>query len=410
MPIYNVPNEVGLEEFMIATEAIPGTFAVPIRRMTQQFDAQPGVGELIVGQDVTGGYNRTARARRGTKDPSGSLGGRGDLTFQELAMFARYFIRGGVTGTSDAETIPGYTFDFSNLPNADDIQTFSALFGVPGLEWMATGVRFDEINISGDATNADNAWKISGTPFLKEAKRYHSFEGVATGGSTTTIVLTGAGWTSNQWQGAYVFQDFGSGVGETRMVASNTTDTLTLESPLATAAASGDKFSISTPFPTLSDPDYDTISMEGTKIFLDIHDPSSSTIGTTNVSERVASFNVTQKLNLANKRRAPGIISRKGRGNLDITGQITFEADRWDEYYQWIENDYLSIRIEKEGPLIDPDAGTRHLAQLNFERAAWNTRSPGTDNHNKMVTMAFRALRHTPDWNVKVKTNLATLA
>lgn len=409
MPVLNVPNEAGQEVFMIAPEVIPGVFVTPTRRMTQTFDASPGRGELIQGQDSTGRYNRTARARRGFADPSGTFASDGGLTFQELALYAPYFIRGGVTGTSDAAVVPGYTYNFSPNPTADDIKTFSALFGVEGLPWQATGVRFDEVNISGD-TSSDNNWKISGVPFLKEVKRADGgFEGVTTGATATKLTLTGAGWTVNQWQGAYVFVNYGTGIGEVRQVASNTATELTLADALSSAPGATTKFYIARTYPTIADPNYDIIAMEGTKLYLDVHNPSVSALGTTNVSERISKFNVNQKLNLANKRRLPGIIGRMGRGNLAVTGAITFEDDRWDEYAKWMKDELLSIRIEKEGPIIDPATSSRHLAQINIEKAVFNARTSETDNHNKMVTLTFVGLVNTPDWNLKVKTNLATL-
>lgn len=64
----------------------------------------------------------------------------------------------------------------------------------------------------------------------------------ATGGSTTTLVRTGAGWTANQWVGRYCFLQSGPGAGQMARIVSNTTDTLTLidavqGGPLGVAAA-----------------------------------------------------------------------------------------------------------------------------------------------------------------------------
>lgn len=407
----NIPNESGQEVFMIAPEVTPGVFVTPTRKMTQKFNATPGRGDLITGQDATGRYNRTAKARRGFKTPSGTFGGDGALTYQELALLSPYFIRGGVTGTSDGATVPGYTYNFSPNPTADDIQTLSALFGVEGQVWQATGVRFDEINITGDATGSDDNWKISGTPFMKEVKRSEGFEGaLSTVGTITVLTMSSAGWTVNAWVGAFVFVNYGSGVGEVRQVLSNTATALTLADPLSSAPASGTKFYISRLYPTIADPTYDVISMEGTKIYLDVYNSGSSSLGTTNVSDRVASFGVNQKLNLASKRRASGVIARLGRGDLVISGNLRFENDRWDEYAKWMKDELLSIRIEKEGPIIDTATSSRHLAQINIEKAIFNARTEDTDNHNKMVNLTFVALVNTPDWNLKIKTNLANLS
>lgn len=408
MAIRNVPNEAALKGLMIATESNPGQFITPTHRLTQEFTASPGRGAIIRSSDATGTYDRTARVRRGFATPSGNIGG-GALSFQELAILSQYAIKGGVVPTSDGNAIPGYTYDFVPSANADDIDTFSALFGVEGLPWEATGVRINEFNISGNAVGSDDQWTASGTLFLKDARRHEGFEGIATGGTATTIVMTGAAWTVDEHKGAYVFLEYGSGVGEVRQVLSNTADTLTLETAVSNIPAAGDPFYISAVFPTLADPQFDTITMEGTEIFLDVYDPSTSTIGTTNVSDRVLSFNVSQGLNLANKRRASGVIGRIGRGARDVSGTLQFEYDRWDEYAKWIADREISLRIQKAGPVIDAAAGSVRLAQINIERGVFDAWTEATDDNNMTVNLTFVALQEAPTWSVKVKTDLANL-
>lgn len=408
MPIRNVPNEVANKSFMLATEATPGVFVTPTKRMMTDFTATPGIGALKRSQDATGGYDRTNTIRRDFADPAGTFGG-GAATFQELAILSQYAIKGGVVGSSDANPNVATTYNFAPSFSADDIDTFSALFGVDGLPWQATGVRFSEFNIAGDATSADDQWTIGGTPFLKEAKRFEGFEGVATGGTTSTVVMTGAGWTVNGHQGAYVFLYYGTGAGEVRQVASNTADTLTLETAVGSAVTASTKFYISGLFPALAMPIYDIITMEGTKVYLDIYNASASTVGTTEISDRVLSFNVSQALNLSNKRRASGIIARKGRGAREITGTIRFEYDRWDEYAKWIGDSELSIRIEKTGPAINVSPNTNHRARIDIERAVFDTWTEDADNNNMTVSLTFLALQESPTWAVNVVTNIATL-
>ncbi len=407
MPIRYVPNEVANKGFMLATETTPGTYVTPTKRMMTAFSATPGIGALKRSQDATGGYDRTATIRRDFADPSGTIGG--GATYQELAILSQYAIKGGVTGTSDANPNVATTYTFAPTFNADDISTFSALFGVDGLPWEATGVRLGEFNISGDATSADDQWQLGGTPFLQDAKRYEGFEGVATGGTTGTVVMTGAGWTVNEHQGAYVFLDYGSGNGEVRQVASNTADTLTLETAASSAVVAGDVFYISGLFPSLALPNYDVITMEGTKIYLDVYNASASTLGTTEISDRMLSFNVSQTLNLSNKRRASGIIARKGRGAREVTGTLRFEYDRWDEYKKWIGDSELSIRIEKTGPAINASPLTNHRARIDIERAVFDTWTEDADNNNMTVSLAFVALQESPTWAVNVVTDIATL-
>lgn len=409
MAIFNVANEEALKSLMIATETTPGTFKVPTRRLEQAFTASPGRGALVASQDATGSYDRTAKIRRAFASPSGNIGG-GAVSYQELAMILPYAVKGGVLGVSDSNTVTGYTYTFTPHDNADDIDTFSALYGVEGLPWEATGVRINELNISGNALGSDDFWTVGGTLFMKDTKRFEGFEGISTAGTTTTLTMTGASWTVDEHKGAFVFLDYGTGVGAVRQVLSNTATELTFETAVTPAPSTPTKFYISGVFPTLPDTDSDTITMEGTRIFLDVYNSSASALGTTNVSERVASFNVTQTLNLATKRRAPGVIAKVGRGAREVTGTLQFEYDRWDEYAKWIGDQEISIRIEKPGPVIDASAGTTHNAQINIERAVFDAWTEATDNNNMMVNLTFRAYRESPIWQPVIKTNLATLA
>lgn len=164
MSIFNVANEADLKGLMIATESTPGEFTMPTQRMAMDFTASPGKGALITSSDATGTYDRTARIRRSFATASGNIGG-GALSFQELAILSRYAIKGGVVGVSDGNDIPAYTYTFSPSANVDDIDTFTALYGVEGLPWEATGVRINEFNISGNAVGTDDQWDGSGTLF-----------------------------------------------------------------------------------------------------------------------------------------------------------------------------------------------------------------------------------------------------
>jgi hypothetical protein len=224
------------------------------------------------------------------------------------------------------------------------------------------------------------------------------------------ITVTGAAWTIDQFQGAYYFDQYGSGIGEVRMIASNTADTITLETALTDAPTAGDPFYVSSVFPAIANPDYDPIPMEGTTVYLDLYNASASTLGTTDISDRVLSFNVSQTLGLARKRRSSGIIGRMGRGGREVSGTLRFEFDRWDEYKKFIEDQEISIRIEQTGPVIDATAGTTQLARIDVERAAFDSWTEDEDNNNMTVSLTFVALLETPVWEVAVKTDLATIA
>jgi len=57
----------------------------------------------------------------------------------------------------------------------------------------------------------------------------------ATSGTTTTLTRTGAGWTVDQWRNYWVGTTGGTGLGQAGWILSNTTDTLTFVTALATA-------------------------------------------------------------------------------------------------------------------------------------------------------------------------------
>lgn len=406
MAVLWVPNEVGLKRTIIKRETTPGTFVTPDLPLLLDFSATPGRGALKRSQDATGGYDRTATTRRELAEPSGTFGSANSgLTYQEMATLGKYALKGGVAGIGDTKSPEAFTYTYAPSFDVDDIDTFSAMFGVDGLPWQASGVRFSEINISGDATSTDDRWSIGGTPMLKEAKRFEGFAGVSTGLTTATLTMTGAGWGTNAHQGAYVFLNYGSGNGLVRQIASNTSTELTFETAIPSPGSTTIPFYISGLFPVVADPDYDEIGMEGTKIFLDLYNPSSSSLGTTEVSDRTLSFNVTQALNLSTKRRASGIIGRTGRGAREVSGTLRFEYDRWDEYKKWIEDQEISIRIEKLGPVINAGEGTNHKATIDIERAVFDAWTEDADNNNMTVSLTFLAKLEAPVWKWTVVTD-----
>jgi hypothetical protein len=69
----------------------------------------------------------------------------------------------------------------------------------------------------------------------------------ATAGNTTTITVSSATWTTNEWAGYSAALIAGAGRGQEATIASNTATVLTLSSTLTTAAASGTEFLIKAP-------------------------------------------------------------------------------------------------------------------------------------------------------------------
>jgi len=74
--------------------------------------------------------------------------------------------------------------------------------------------------------------------------------GTATGGSTTTLQDTGKSWSTNQWANYTVTVYGGTGAVESKVITSNTSNTLTV--PTWTAPDSTSKYIINTPSGILS--------------------------------------------------------------------------------------------------------------------------------------------------------------
>lgn len=66
----------------------------------------------------------------------------------------------------------------------------------------------------------------------------------ATGGAVGTLVRTGAGWVTDEFKGAYVRKESGTGTGEVRKITGNTTDTLSVTPNWGSAPTTATGYSI----------------------------------------------------------------------------------------------------------------------------------------------------------------------
>jgi hypothetical protein len=119
----------------------------------------------------------------------------------------------------------------------------------PGTGWQATGSFAHIISNTASTFTIRRAWSaaapVVGTNHV-EINTPHIWRdgGTATGGSTTTLVMAGANWDTNQHQNYEVYLTSGTGRGQWRKVASNTSDTLTFEYPVQVAPVPGTTFTI----------------------------------------------------------------------------------------------------------------------------------------------------------------------
>lgn len=385
--VTHINNETANKVALYGTETIPGQ-AVPVTaRLNGVFDATGARGAVRRREEATGGYDRLRKASRERGAPSGTYGS--DLTFEELAALLRYSVAGGASGTQVA---PG-AYRHRKVPNfaVDDIETMTVVTGIEGKAYRSTGVRMNEFTITADATDADNVWKFSSNLFLRDKERLPGhFTGVATDGTTTTITVEGASWTPDEWEGAFVTVDYGTHIGEVRMIASNTATALTLEQALTAPVEAGTAFHIAAPLPVVADTEGEPIPLEGTRLLIGRYNEADPFGDLHDVSERMLAFNITQELNLAAKNRFPGIIGRTGRGARWISGTIRLEDDMWDEDEAWENDERISLVLEQTGPEIG-DSGEDYTARIEVAKAIFSTITPDEDTNNMTKSVAFLA-------------------
>lgn len=411
MSIKNVTNEVASKVALFGTEVTPGVPVVPTGALTGTWEASRSRA-LVREEEATGSYDRMTKIKREAETYSGSYSE--TPSFESLPSLFRYGVAGGDNPTADANAEVAYTRVQTPSSNTDDVDTMTIVSGVEGLPFEATGVRWDEWTLSWSATGTESAWQFSGNPRMTKYGRLPgSFTGVATAGTTTSITMTGAAMTVDEWVGSYIYFDYGSGVGEVRVVIANTADTLTWDGALSSAPVAGMVFHVVPQLPIVNPIEHEVIKGDTVDVYVDLWKPDGTAIGSTLVSERVLEFSIGQTLNTAQKRRAAGIIGRVGRGARWYTGNVRFEFDRWDEYKAWDEDDFVSLRFEKKGSIIDPTAGTTKLLRLDTEKVAWDVFTEDSEEHNMTATLSYVAANPigspNPVFRSTIVNTLATL-
>lgn len=384
--VTSIANEVANKVAYYGTETIPGRAVTPTAALTGELEITKSQG-IRRTEEATGQYDRLVNP---TREPATFAGTYGEtLSFESKPALERYGVAGGGVGVALGDG----AYQYTKVPNgwADDIDSFTVEYGVEGLAFRSTGVRFSEFTISADSTGQDDAWMFSSNLFVRDKEKLPGgFMGALTAVTEDTATVENAAWEINQYRDSYVFFDYGSGIGQVRKVLSNTADTLTLEGPpLDELPEVGSPVHVSALLTIVPEPERETIQLEGTKFFLDRWDRDASSVGTTEISDRMLSFNITEELNLAQKRRFSGIIAKVGRGARWFTGSVRVELDRWDEYDKWEDLTPISLRIEKEGSEIAE--GVRKRARIDVERAFFDVFTEDADNNNMTATFTFIA-------------------
>lgn len=407
MALTFVPNSTKRTQILAGTEAQRGVPVVP----TYRWRGEAAVTKdrpLIRAEEATGTRDRFITPQQGIPSYAGNYTEM--LTYQSLAQQLRYGLASGDSPTSDGNTVPGFT---RLVTPGETLDSATLQMGHPGLGWESAGIIHNEFTVSWDFDDADGVWKWSSTllPTSKDALP-GTTEGVATAATANTLTMTGATWTVDEYEGAWVTIYGGDGYGQQRQITANTTTEITVSADWDVMPTAGSLFRIEGLFEAgIPNAIEDKILTPGTKVFVDA---LGLPIGSTQVFNRMISGSVTVANQLGEKWFAENIDSPSGKldeGARIITVQLTMEFDRRDEYEQWEDLGEVSIRFQKDGPVIDATAGTNQQARVDIERAVWET--PTTQTRNNNITATFGALAYVPlsdpIFGVQTITPVATL-
>lgn len=391
MAVFHVPNETSARRLYVKTEAERGVAVVPDTRLIADLTITPQGGALRRTEEATGGFDRYATPSRGEVTYGGNLST--ILTFENGPQIARWWLAGG--GDPATSASGAYTYRQAPAFDVDDVDAFTAYYSVPGLGMHSAGVTVNEGTISMDFDDADGSWKFAGTVTAANQEPLPGgIDGVATAGTTTSITMTGAGWTIDELVGAYVFLHPETPNAIARQITDNTEDSITVSAPFPTAVQVGNQFRIPGQFPAgVATPSGDAIPTATTDVFVD----AAGEMGTTLVVGRMIMGSVTVQNNRYSKAfmgsdRAAAT-RRTGRRGRVVTGQIRVEHDQWYEYDRWKALDELDIRFQSLGPEISP--GVRKLAQLDLHNVVFD--EPSDQKREANLTRTYGFLGFTDD-------------
>jgi hypothetical protein len=320
------------------------------------------------------------------------------LTYEDFPVLMELGVKGGVAAVSDGEGVPGYLWTHEPTRSLDDLASVTIEHGYPGMVSLAEQVMMNDFTISIDADDSEAVWQFSSNLWVRTSDMRATTSVTATGGSTSTLVDSGAAWTVNQFAGSFVFVTSGPNAGEVIQVLSNTATTLTFVGILPNAMANTNTAVITAPFtPSISDRTRERIKGPGTRIFAD--SAPGGTLGTTEIEHGFISMSLTHNNALASKRYLNDVdtMSRKiGRGKRSVTGQFRFEFDTRAQYDQYIADLPQMIRVQQEGSAINGHSTLPNkLARIDLHRIYWGAPSESLRGTNITATFPFRAFYNT---------------
>ena len=409
-----VHNETMLKRVQMGTETAIGTLAAPTFKLYGDMQLNKGRNLIQKGQR-TGSFDTYKDPKFGMFTFDGTYAD--DLSFEDWSILMRYGVSDPPTPTDDGNTVHGYTWDYK--PDAGKIDSFSAEEGFDGIPFQVKGGQFGDFTVSHDIEDQDGNWKFSANVVMSnyDTIALQVTATAATGGTTTTVVKTGAAWVVNAYQGLFVRMLTGTAgnIGEIREIASNDATTLTLVSALPSAVTAADTFEISGKFTgSLTDRTLDYIQNEGTQMFLADNLAGLST-ATNEVKDKLISFSLTQNNTLKLKKFSDNLGSyskKRGRGERFISGSVVMEFDDWTEYKKFEAASPVTRALQFQqlnGPTINVSPATTHTAKIILPKVYWNTINKNQDR-NGNVTAAFEfwcyldsTAGYVVNWQVKNK-------
>lgn len=394
-------------------EAVRGVFDTPGFKLYPEslniVKAQP----LADNPEYAGTFFQDYTPTRGPIEITGTYAQQ--LTYEDGPMLARHWIAGGVTGVTDGNTVPGFTYLYKPAALLDNLDTLSLEYGFDGIPYECSMLVFNRGTISGDIDNQAAAWMFSGDLLgrSKELKNLH--EGVATAGSATTLTQTGAGWTTDEYAGGWLFLTDATGQQQQHKVLSNTATVATIDGTpnFSPAPAAGTVFALVGAFtPAIADRTRERIAAPGTQLFLDVL----SALGSMQIFKRFISFSVTQENNISTKRFMEDITTVSDKldfGFKRVTGTIRLEFSTIREYLHWKNLTPEKIRIKQpNGSIIDPTTGARKTASIDVYVAYWDSMPDDDRQNNVTVNCQFKGYVDATEgvpWGVSFKNALSTL-
>jgi hypothetical protein len=314
------------------------------------------------------------------------------LTYEGLANTARLALAAGPAGVSDAQTTPSYLYTYNHGMTAPTRQSASLYYGFEEMPFLCTGVRFPAFNISCDIDDANAAWMLNvPTIYAGSKDLYMRYEGAATAATATTLTDSGAAWTVNQYAGGWVHIIGGTGKDQAREIVSNTATAVTVAAWDVNPAAAS-VYLLTGPMPSLTVPSYRTIAAENTQVFVD--DYTGGTIGTTDESDRVISWNVGFEWPIQPKRfqgSGDGYDAKTGNGAIRVAGSIRMEFDSPKEFERFIGKEEVRLRFKQtDTQLINTSPATYRTAQIDVFKAALEAPAYDYRNSNMTQTINFR--------------------